>query len=115
MKTEVWIFVPGTDDRYAISNLGHLKMLGRKRRCGRLTRMYLEPAMRELKCFFEDGKFGWIVVLDNAKRYFYRDELMKLFDGYPTDVDTSRDAECRAAREAGYDDWLKLQSEKSVG
>ena len=113
--TEVWMFVPGTGERFAVSNHGHLKQVARKRsRFGKID-VVLDGQLKRLMCSYRDSEFGWLVSYDNQSHFFGRDKLLALFKGIPLQVDTSEDAECKASRDAGYDDWLKMQSEKTAG
>ena len=48
---------------------------------------------KKLWCSLRGAKLGWFLFVDeDNERFFERDRLMKLFDGIPVKVDTSRDA-----------------------
>ena len=112
--SEVWIFVPETGGRFAVSNHGHLKQVARKRsRFGKVD-VVLDGQLKHLSCSFKDRELGWLVNFDSRSHFFKRDELLAMFKGIPLQVDTSEDDECFATRDAGYAEWLKKQSEASV-
>lgn len=90
-ENECWIFVPGTDSRYAVSNQGRLMKVARKRRYAR--RMLLEGCMEivPLVSDYRSEALGWYAWFDNESHFYGRDELMKLFPEELRDVDRSLD------------------------
>ena len=104
---EVWMFVPDTDERFAISNYGHLKQVARK--VSRFGKVLTIPdgKLKPLYCTFKDGTFGWKVAYDNRNRFFARNELLALFNGIPMRVDASLDAKLKGERDTRYEEWQK--------
>lgn len=113
--TEVWVFVPDTDRRYAISNYGHLMMNGKKVAGWKKVTTVLDGTIKKPICSFRDSRIGWLVMLDKKPRFFARDDLMALFNLIPTKVDTSLDEELKARRDAGYAEWLKKKESGKTG
>lgn len=96
---EVWVMIPDANDRFQVSNLGHVQQLGWMRMaCGNaIPLLKVEPL--PLTCELSTGRLGWR--LDDG-RFRPRDELMALFDVNTTtvSVDHSKDAELLRGRES---------------
>ena len=98
-KFECWTDVPGTDVRFQVSNLGHLRMLARKTmRRGAMT-VEQKVEVRPLVCDYKSGRLGWWIWYDGASHFLARDELMALFPETIRSPDLSRDEAARARRE----------------
>ena len=98
-KFECWADVPGTDVRFQVSNLGHLRMLARKTmRRGAMT-VEQKVEVRPLVCDYKSGRLGWWIWYDGASHFLARDELMALFPETIRSPDLSRDEAARARRE----------------
>ena len=93
--TEVWKRVPGTPYVYLVSNLGHLLHVSdcHEMTPGGDTVPTVTDETKNLWCSLRGAKFGWFMFVDaDGEKFFERDGLMRLFDGIPVEVDTSRDA-----------------------
>ena len=101
---ECWVDVPGTDGRFAVSNRGRLKAVGRKRRICRVTVIEVVNELKRLVCDYKTGRFGWWVFFDSGKLFLPRDELIALFPPEYRDIDHSLDAEAAARRDETYRD-----------
>ena len=110
--SEVWMFVPETDERLAVSNYGRLEQVMRKRARRHTVRIYKDGSMKKLSCAFKTGEIGWYVCIDGEQRFFTREKLLALFKGIPLAVDTSGDASLVEHYEANYETWLKEKAEK---
>ena len=101
-KFECWVDIPGTDGRYQVSNLGHLRMLAKKTRImGRIT-LVSSVEEKHLVCDYKTGRLGWWVFLDGCKLFLPRDEMIALFPSAYQDVDRSLDEEATAKRNETY-------------
>lgn len=96
---ECWVEVPGTDGRFAMSNRGRLKAVGRKRRISRVTVIEVVNEPKRLVCDYKTGRLGWWVFFDGGKLFLPRDELMSLFPPEFRNIDHSLDAEAEARRD----------------
>ena len=109
--TEMWVFVPDTGARVMVSNLGHLKVIGKKRRMGsRMCELHVDET-KNLVCDYKTGVLGWYVFFDRENHFFGREELLRLFPESLLDVDRSRDEEARALKEKT---WRDLQAKGVV-
>ena len=102
-KFECWVDVPGTDGRFQVSNLGHLRMVGRKKRYLKwiVVEMSLKP--KPLVCDYATGQLGWWLWFDMANHFMPREGLMRLFPEAILDVDRSADEEARTRKDATFD------------
>lgn len=112
MKTiEVWIDVPETGARVQVSNLGHLRVVGKKRRMGsRVCELHVNEA-KGLVCDYKSERLGWYVFFDRVNHFFAREELMRMFPESLADIDRSRDDDARALKEKT---WRDLQAKGIV-
>ena len=109
---ETWIEVPHTDGRAVMSNRGHLKVLGKKRRIGNHTVVEFVNEPRRVVCDFQTREFGWWLHLDMRRNFFSRDELVGLFPESLRDIDRSGDSEAIRVRE---EQWRDLAAERKEG
>ena len=104
VKFECWVDIPGTDGRFQVSNLGHLRMIAKKTRVmGRVT-LVSSVEERHLVCDYKTGRLGWWVFLDGSKIFLPRDEMIALFPPGFRDIDRSLDEEATAKRDETYRD-----------
>lgn len=96
--TEVWISVPDTYGRFEVSNLGHLRQLGRRSRSIDRLKMIFGCVFRQLLCDIETSRFGWYVRYDNERHFLDRDKLLALFEGIPVVLDPDEESAARARR-----------------
>ena len=101
-KFECWVGVPGTEGRFAVSNLGRFRTMAKKERHNRRTLVVFVNEPKPLVCDYKTGLLGWWVYYDGAKHFFARDELMTLFPECCRSPDTSLDESARAKREETY-------------
>lgn len=102
VKFECWIDVPETDGRIQFSNLGRLRVRGKKRRrCGKTEVMFVNE-LKPVVCDYKTSRLGWWVNFDMGKRFFPRDELAALFPAAVRDIDTSRDNSAMEFREKTF-------------
>ena len=105
MKTvEMWIDVPDTGSRGMVSNLGHLKVMGKRKRTIKRSYVAYVNEMRPLVCDFKTSRLGWWVFFDGERHFFAREDLMLLFPKEVQDVDRSRDEEAVEIRERNFRD-----------
>ena len=104
VKFECWVDVPGTEGRFQVSNLGHLRLMAKKVRVmGRIT-LVSSVEERHLVCDYKTGRLGWGVFVDGSKLFLPRHELMALFPIEFHDIDHSQDEAANAKREETYCD-----------
>ena len=110
--TEVWIDVPETDGRFQISNKGHLRRVGKKKRRRKKTIVIFEIAPVKMVADYKTGAFGWYVYFDNDKHFFERNKLMELFVSIPVALDPQEEKKAIEAREQGFDPEYAAQQQK---
>ena len=110
-QKEYWMFVPGTEKRFAVSNLGHLMKVARKRRCAR--KIILEGCLEVMPLIsdYKTNALGWYVWFDGANHFYARDELMKLFGEEVLAVDHSMDQSAIERREASFKDGIGVRDD----
>ena len=108
--SEVWLFVPDTERRFAVSNYGHLMQVAKK--VSRRGKVFAIPdgEIKRPCCSFKSGSVGWKVTFDKHNRFFARAELLALFKGIPLRVDTSLDDKLKAERETMIRGWLERKT-----
>lgn len=96
---EVWVMIPEANDRFQVSNLGHVQQLGWMRNSNGNAMPILRVEAMPLSCELETGRLGWR--LDDGK-FRARDDLMALFDvnSVSVSVDRTRDEQLAREREA---------------
>jgi len=106
-KFECWVFVPGTDGRFAVSNRGRFMRIAKKRRFGRQT---LRLAVNEIVPLVSDymsGELGWYGFYDGENHFFAREDLVRAFPESLLNVDRSGDEAAVAKRKETYRDFKK--------
>ena len=111
-KFECWIDVPETDGRIQFSNLGRLRVRGKKRRRCSKTEVMFVNELKPVVCDYKTSRLGWWVNFDMGKRFFPRDELAGLFPASVLDIDKSPDAAAREFRDKTFRD---LEAERQRG
>ena len=110
-EIELWLSIPETDNRFEVSNFGHVRQMARNRRHGRRTLRVQDVKEKPLVADFESGELGWSVFFDNASHFFPRDRLMAMFPEAVLNIDHSADGDCIAAREAALRDYEERHGE----
>ena len=101
-RFECWVDIPGTDGRFQVSNLGHLRMIAKKTRIMGRIAVVLTIEPKPLVCDYKTGRLGWWIFYDGSKLFLPRDELMALFPPEYRQVDSSLDEAATAKRNETY-------------
>lgn len=106
-RFECWVFVPGTDRRFAVSNLGRFMKVARKRR--KASAMAMEAILETVPVVsdYKTRTLGWYAYYDNQNHFLARDGLMALFPKELVDVDTSQDKAALAKRNDTFREVLR--------
>lgn len=98
-RFECWAFIPGTNNRFAISNLGHFMKVAKKKRLMKMTLVVAAFEIEPVVCDYKSGLLGWYAWYDNQNHFFPRGELMSVFPPDIVSIDFSQDNEAIRKRE----------------
>lgn len=106
-KFECWMFVPGTDGRFAVSSRGRFMRIAKKRRLGRRTLRLAVNEIVPLVADYMSGELGWYGFYDGDNHFFGREELMRLIPVSLQDIDRSCDEAAVTRRNETYREFKK--------
>ena len=104
---ECWVAIPGTNGRFAVSNLGRCRKVARKHRFCRTTLTLFVNEAVPLVADYKTRELGWYCYFDGESHFYRRDDLMRLFPDGLAAVDPSGDAAAVKRREDTYRDFAK--------